>query len=251
MLMLEWLADVASDLLGWLPGRTDVERLQALAAIGASLGALLTITLGLRRFWWEQRDGPALTRSSLQAALPGAIDQVVTRVTAELLAKASSVAADPSALTGDMRRLSDGAMSAALADAVKSVLQSSEPDAAAAVGALERGDSHIAQKLLAARAGTLEGSDPGGAALALHRQAALATLTDPDSAVEACRRAVEIHPDDPSGWSQLAHLFLRLGRLQEAKAAFEMALAVAPRSQADVAAQNMTRMIMRMMPEQT
>jgi len=49
-------------------------------------------------------------------------------------------------------------------------------------------------------------------------------LRDPEVALASCRSAVRLQPDDAIGWGQIAHIYLRLGRLDEARIAFDKAV---------------------------
>jgi protein O-GlcNAc transferase len=57
-------------------------------------------------------------------------------------------------------------------------------------------------------------------AAAYRHLGALAFLHDPNKALDAYRRATELEPDNPAGWNELGHRLTRLGKLDEAEAAY-------------------------------
>ncbi len=69
------------------------------------------------------------------------------------------------------------------------------------------------------------------AAAAARHLCALAFLHDTKKALAAYRKAVELDPQDPTGWNRLGHLLRRVGELDEAEQAYETVLALGKRTE--------------------
>lgn len=64
-------------------------------------------------------------------------------------------------------------------------------------------------------------------AVAERHRAALAVVDDPEQAIVAYRRAVQLEPESWHGWDRLGYLLQRIGQFGEAKTAYQRALSLA------------------------
>ncbi len=86
---------------------------------------------------------------------------------------------------------------------------------------LAKGETQPAESVFAAvETRAVAEADVGQAAAAARFRGAMAFLHDTDAALDAYQRATELDPEDPAGWNGLGHLLLRLGRLDDAGAAY-------------------------------
>ena len=69
------------------------------------------------------------------------------------------------------------------------------------------------------------------AAAAARHLGALAFLHDTKKALAAYRKAVELDPQDSTGWNLLGHLLRRVGEMDEAERAYKMVLALGKRTE--------------------
>ena len=132
-----------------------------------------------------------------------------------------------SQLNDEQRTSSAAQIRSSLTGTLHVLTESDTANANAAATALLHGDTKPAEEFFADRAARAleDGSGHNDvAASALHHKAALESLRNPQVALASCRNAVRLQPDDAIGWSHLAHIYLRLGQLDEARIAFDKAL---------------------------
>jgi tetratricopeptide (TPR) repeat protein len=117
-----------------------------------------------------------------------------------------------------------------LRQAVVSLMERREDDSlpdelraavAEALGGLEQGETRPAESVFAAFESRAEGASNNFlAAEAARHRGALAFLHDTEAALAAYRRATELDPGTATGWNGLGHVLLRLGRFDDAAAAY-------------------------------
>lgn len=219
-----------------LPGAALGDKIEFAANILGIAGFAMSLALILfgpiyRRGWRR-----LATRGDLERLGGSVAEQIGERIAARLAAAAlgapgagATMGAAPDGMSGGKRGDAPAGTTlervrADLAAAVAMVMADPTRQGQDAVEALLDGDTRPAERLLAARAAAQVEADPGGAAEALHLTAALRSVHDGAGALDACRAALRIEPDSALGWSRLAHLYLRLGRAEEAQAAFDRAL---------------------------
>jgi Flp pilus assembly protein TadD len=111
--------------------------------------------------------------------------------------------------------------------AVTAITATPSDEADAAAAALINGETGPAERLLDQQAvASRNNYATAVCAEALHLKAALQATHDPAGALGACEEAVRIAPHSASGWNRLGHLYLRLGRVNEARAAFDRGLEI-------------------------
>lgn len=232
--------DFLIDVFSQLPGETASQKLQSLSSGLAILGVLISLLIWLRRVVSNKRSDRPVSRRDLDDALPRLMQQIADEVTQRMISREVGRIAVSPTMPAPLREASMSGLQRGVAEAVSAVVALAGAEGSAAKTALEAGDSRLAEDLLEAHSAEQRGASPTKAALALHQKAALASLRDPEAAIDACQRAIAIDPDDPLGWSRLAHLYVRTGNVAAAKSAFDRAIALAPSGERNI---EMRRMI--------
>ena len=124
-------------------------------------------------------------------------------------------------LTTDQRDHIEANMLTRVSRAIDRALEGAGEQASDVAKDLLDGQTETAENVLERQAST---GSTERASEALHLKAAVVSLHDIEQAIAACRRAIELEPCDAIGWSQLAHLYLRNGDLNQAQDAFENAI---------------------------
>lgn len=225
---------VESDILQWahlglaaLPGQSAEDKVEFVANVLGIAG--FAMSLGLLGV------GVLYRRGTRRTATHGDIEHLGATVVETLSERLIERLAQPeiermaaSAHIDEEQRTSSAAQIRSNLRATLQVLTESDTaEANAAATALLSGDTRPAEEFFTDRAtrALADGGDLGAtAATALHNRAVLESLRDPRIALASCREAVRLQPDDAIGWSQLAHIHLRLGQLDEARVAFAMPL---------------------------
>jgi len=122
---------------------------------------------------------------------------------------------------------------AQIEEAVDALAAQDRPGVDEALAQLAEGDTSQAKDIFRDVVDTREG-DIREAAAALRHLGALAFLDDTQEALGAYRRATELEPENPAGWNQLGHLYVRVGELSEAEEAYGRVLELAGSTGAQV-----------------
>lgn len=215
--------------LAALPGQSAEGKIEFVANILGIAGFVMSLgLLGV---------GVLYRRGSRRTATHGDIERLGATVVETLSGRLIDRLAQPeiermaaTAQLNEEQRISSAAQIRSSLSRTLSVLTESDTAIAnAAATALLHGDTRPAEEFFADRAARALDGGHGlneAAARALHNRAALESLRDPEVALASCRNAMELQPDDAIGWSQLAHIHMRLGQLDEARLAFDKALGV-------------------------
>lgn len=209
-----------------IPGETADQKIELVANVLGIAGFVMS--LGLVMFGWLARRGrrrPA-TQGDLESLSRAVVEMTADRIAAQL---AQGVSTEPEiAAHLDENQISSTAaqVKADITAAVTAVASARSDDGKSASAALLRGETGMAEQFLELRADNSASSNPASAAGDLHLAAALRSTHDLEGALHACTKALNIHPNDALGWSRLAHLYLRLGRAEDARWAFDKAVAL-------------------------
>jgi Flp pilus assembly protein TadD len=144
-------------------------------------------------------------------------DRIANQLTVAAVGQVNNASGFLGAQEGDTMELVRTDLMAAIA----AIAANRSDQSRAAAAALINGETEQSEQIFETLAAELEGVDTAAAAEALHLKAVLQSIHDPEGALQPCLRAVQIDPGDASGWRRLGHLYLRLGRVQDARKAFE------------------------------
>lgn len=223
--LIEWALQAMDFVAALLPGQSFGERLEAASNLLGVLGFFLSVVMLAYTLLFRRGRRRIATRGDLDGLGAAVADLVGARLAERIAAKASpqAIPADitPPETAGSPQERIRNDVTAAVERVLADVTSSGREAAAALV----RGETEPAERLLAARAsdGATRSKD---AAEALHLQAALASTRDLEAALSSCQRAISLEPGDALGWSRIGHLYLRMGRLDDARTAFEKALSL-------------------------
>lgn len=206
------------DTIELLPGPNLETKAEILSGILGVVGFIVSVGILLIRLVYRTGGRRLATQVDLNRLGAAVVDGLQERITNQLLATAEERLARADWLTSEQRTTVGTALRRDVGLAVREVSRGAGDEAVAATVDLLNGQTDLAEAFFAERA---HDAQPRDAADALHLRAALQSLRDSAEAVRGCRRAVELDPEDPLGWSRLGHLYLRLGRIEEADAAFE------------------------------
>ena len=215
-------------ILAFVPGDTLKDKTELLANLVGIAGFVLSVGLVTVRFASRRGRRRLATQGDLDRLGLAVLDGLQKRIVDQLVAKEAARLAHAAWLSDDQREDDLRRVRLDLAGTVGEIVRDQSDAGLSATAGLLAGDTQPAERYYEGKAGIamIGRSQPDRAAEALHKKAALQSLSNPVSAVEACLRAVMMNPNDPLGWSRLGHLYLRLGKLSEAQSAFERAVIV-------------------------
>ena len=220
----DWLNTLVAAWLLPVPGETFEAKLELVANILGIIGFVLSLgllVLGPLFRWGRRR--PA-TRGDLERLGSAVVDMIGDRLGNRLVDRVgSSIERAHDLMTGPFSS-TEARVREDLQAAIAIIAEDPDLGAQTVAAGLLRGEVEPAEDYFANRASRAK--KPREAAEALHFQSVLLSLRDEAGAVAPCRQALELSPNDALGWSRLGHLYLRLGRAEEARNAFDRAVAL-------------------------
>lgn len=230
-----FLSDISAELLEIaqmgltaLPGDTTENKIELVANVLGIAGFVMSLGLLGVGLVYRRGAGRTATHGDVERLGATVVEALSDRLVDRLIKPEIKRMAALTVLNDDERRSSVAQMRSSLANVLGVLTDSDTESANAAATALLHGNTRPAEEYFAERAAQAlaDGNDVARAAKALHERAALELLRDPEAALATCQGAAQLRPDDALGLSQLAHVYLRLGRREEARAAFDQALAL-------------------------
>lgn len=222
------LQGLLAGLIVHVPGETLNDKTGLLANIFGIAGFILSVWIVVARIVRQRGKRRPATLADLDRLGASIVSSFQDRIVDQLAAGELVRLADASWLAPDQRQASQDQLKRGLAAAVRAITNDDTESGRSAGSALINGNLDAAEDYFEAksRAGLTSGGSFYEAAEALHLKAALQSLRDQAGAIDACLRAVNRNPADPLGWSRLGHLYLRAGKLTDAQAAFQKAVAM-------------------------
>lgn len=209
-------------LLEFVPGETLIDKIDVFSGVLGITAFFLSSGMITYRWMLSESDGEPATRGDLRQLSAFVANALSEQVSESLALAARQQLWEANWLTRDQKERSESMLLDDVSRAIEQALSGSEAESRQISNDLFNGRTESAERKLSHDA---KHEDSVSASRALHLQAAITSLRDVDAALAACRRAVELTPDDALGWSRLAHLYLRSGDTSNAQTALERALA--------------------------
>lgn len=222
------LGDTLEVFLALVPGDTLTEKTGLLANLFGIAGFVLSVGILFVRFAYHHGKRRPATQGDLDRLGHAVVEALQSRIVDQLVEKETERLQAASWLSTEQKEAGIRQMRLGLQSAVGDIANDRSDAGQSAAAALLVGDTQLALNYFDDLASSEAAEEPKSkqrAADALHMKAALQSLSEPERAIDACLRAVTLNPGDPLGWSRLGHLYLRLGKLTEARSAFDRAVA--------------------------
>ncbi len=195
---------------------------------GLWLGVLIALLVFGLQFYQTYVDKEI--KKETKAAEIESIKKTVERLELDKQAKDKQLQAKDKQL-----QVKDEQLNKALTLAVTSIktgegLNATASEREMAYAALQKGDVSLAKQLFEKTAKQGE-QNAKQTAEAYRNLGALAFLDNTEQSLQAYQRSTQLDPDNANGWNQLGHLFLRIGELDQAIAAYQQGLELGKKHQ--------------------
>ena len=210
-----------------VPGASFDSKIEFVANVLGITGFALSAALLMFEVLFRSGRGRPASRADLDRLCAAVVNTIGDRIADRLSEAAMDASGRAPVLLDGRQGDTYEQVREDLKAAVTAITATSSDEADAAAAALINGDTGPAELLLDEQAAASRKSEATTAcAEALHLKAALQATHDPAGALGACEEAVRIAPHSASGWNRLGHLCLRLGQVNEARAAFDRGLEI-------------------------